>query len=128
MLVPERTAGKMSKQNLDFEPNFRYNVRIIFKYWCLRRKLYKGLLKKWLIWKYQTLPNIVIYTLVQVAPQPLYSLYMDIFKTLFDDNVSNRKTFTYFKGYFKTPSKSRNIKLLVNWRYNISQTHLPVNH
>ena len=40
--------------------------------------------------------------------------FLEIF---FDNNVCNRKRSTYLKGFFKTSSKSRNIKLLVNSRY-----------
>ena len=35
-----------------------------------------------------------------------------------DNNVCNRKRFTYLKGFFKTLSKSRIIKLLVKLRSN----------
>ena len=71
-------------------------------------------------------------TLVQwgVVARQLWTLWcrscMTIFKIVFDNNVRNRKRCTYLKGCFKTSSKLRNIKLLVNSRYYTP--HLPVNH
>ena len=38
-------------------------------------------------------------------------------KNCFDNNASDRKRCIYLTGCFKTSSKSRNIKLLVNSRY-----------
>ena len=43
-----------------------------------------------------------------------------------DDNVYNRKRSTYLKRFFKTSSKLRIIKLLVNLQS--TPPHLPVNH
>lgn len=43
---------------------------------------------------------------------------MAIFGIFFDNNVCNRKRSTYLKGFFKTSSKSRIIKLLVKSRSN----------
>ena len=47
-----------------------------------------------------------------------YRSCMVIFGIFFDNNVCNRKRCTYLKGFFKTSSKSRIIKLLVNSRSN----------
>ena len=50
---------------------------------------------------------------------PLLQVMHANFRKKIDNNVSNRKRCTYLKESFKTSSKSRNIKVLVNLQYYI---------
>ena len=56
----------------------------------------------------------------------LQVLHGDFQNFFFDNNVCNRKRSTYLKGFFKTSSKSRIIKLLVKSRSNTPFTCKPL--
>ena len=75
--------------------------------------------KTYLIRQYKKFPNVYHWSMGGGVVSELWTFYyassQRFFWILFDNNLSNRKRCTYLKGCFKTSSKSRNIKLVVNW-------------